>query len=1354
MKKPILFFAALCCAFITLVPQKTEAGKVIKNGIYYDIDFISSESRTGAVVSQLGEKGQVPGAGNYSDLSGTVTFEESMIYYITPANGETYSVKYATELIEMYAFQNMKNHVVHIILPGTVKKIGGYAFRDATALSSISLNEGLTDIKTGAFQGCTNLLSVNIPTTLTGIPKYCFQGCTSLTNIEITSKTTTIIEANAFEGCTNLQSVNGGSRLCPVTVIAEEAFLDCKNLRVIQLSNMLQSIQKNAFKNCYKLEKITLPAELLNIGDFAFANSGLTVLANNSTTPQIIKANVFNGVDLSKCTLYVPKGCKDAYKAADVWKNFGLILEPGETPVEPVATGTQKIGNLYYDLHEDMTAKLLKHDDNMNIGGYLTVPANVKYGSYTYTVNEMATNCFYKCTKLNSVVLPNTITELEDGVFAECGNLTAVTLPSGMTSIGLYAFQNTGITSVSLPPTLTQIGSNAFSGCKDLKSVTVPAGISSLPTACFSNCTSLSSVTLQEGMTSVGKWAFYNCSSLKTIKIPATVTSLGEEAFQSCTSLVSIRCLRENPPTANDNTFSDIDKSTCILYVPSGTKDAYAAATGWSKFAHIQEKGVNEKIKYGKLYYQLEEDGTAYVTFETEDENNYKDLSGEITVEDKIVYKGFEYKVNAVGENALANCKGITKVNLPLIMDYIRGYAFSSCSNLAQINIPTTVRLLMSTAFEGTQLFNDNIDADGAVYYDGCMLAGPDKAYAGAYAVKEGTRLLASNVFANRGEITSLTLPEGLQCICNFSVFWMDKLNTLSLPSTLYSVGTYFGYHCSALKTIYNYSETPVELPSNAFSLLTKNNCTLYVPYGSKDAYSAANIWKDFPIMEMDPIYTVTFEDYNGFELSSEQVKKGGAATAPADPTREGYHFTGWDKKFDNVQSDLTVKAIYTINAYTVTFRDMNPSVILKTESVNYGDGATAPDYPEHTGYHFLYWTPEYDVITSDLDVYAQYEMNTYTVSFQDWDGTELKTFNVDHAHMINLIDMPDESSLTRECYTFKGWKSSADETLTEEQIAAAEVMHDETYSAYYEVNTYKLTFVCDHGTINLIEGAVDPDAVECGTKLHFSVTPEEGYAFDKWSFEYDELEGYEITDNTTITALMKILTYTVTFKDWDGKVLKTETVDYSTGATAPADPVREGYTFTGWDEAFDVVTSDLTVTALYEEVAKVYFTVTYYDWDMTVLGTEKVEEGHDAKGLETDPEREGYTFTGWNSSLENITSNLNVQAQYEVEKVYFTVTYFDWNMTVLGTEKVEEGHDAKGLETDPTREGYTFTGWSSPLTNITSDLNVQAQYEKQEATALDEAGTQTSPRKFIENGVLYIYRNGILYTPHGQRID
>ena len=834
----------------------------------------------------------------------------------------------------------------------------------------------------------------------------------------------------------------------------------------------------------------------------------------------------------------------------------------------------------------------------------------------------------------------------------------------------------------------------AFSECTALTSITIPAGVSVIPTSCFESCSKLAKVRLSEGLTEIGYSAFNGCTALTTITLPASLTTLGEYVFKSDAEMVSIRSLSETPPTAQLYTFDGMPVSSCILYVPAGTKDAYAAATGWSNFTDIQEKGANAKIKYGDLYYQLYEDYTATVIRETLDENNYKSLSGEITVEDKVYHHGQEYKVNKVGSKAFANCKNVTKINLPEIMDAIEAYAFENM-NLSEINIPATLERLSYLAFKGSALFASHMDEQGAVYYDNCLLYHEKDYILGQYKVKKGTRLIASSAFSGDTKISELVLPEGLQCICMGAVDYMPLVNTVTIPSSVYSLQDGFlSSYCEKLKNIYCYLKEPIDVSEspNTFAYWTKEQMaliTLYVPYGSRAAYEAADKWKDFSIFEMEPVYTVTFEDYNGFELSSQQVTKGGDATAPADPEREGYTFTGWDKKFDNVQSDLTVTATYAINAYTVTFRDMNPSVILKTESVNYGAGATAPEAPEHTGYHFLYWTPEYDVITADLDVYAQYEMNTYTVRFEDWDGTELNTFMVDHAHMINLIDMPDESALIRDCYTFKGWKSSADETLTEEQIAAEEVMKDETYTAYYEINTYQLTFVCEHGTINLIEGAVDPDAVECGSKLHFSVTPDEGYVFDKWDFEYDELEGCEITDNTTITALMKILTYTVTFVDWDEKVLKTQTVDWNTAATAPEDPEREGHTFTGWDPAdFSHVTSDLTVTATYSINT---YTVTFVDWDEKVLKTQTV----------------------------------------------------DWNTAATAPE-------------DPEREGYTFTGWDpADFSHVTSDLTVTAQYKENPGTGVDEiVNRKSSNRKLIIDGVLYIERNGRRYNAAGRIVD
>ena len=359
-----------------------------------------------------------------------------------------------------------------------------------------------------------------------------------------------------------------------------------------------------------------------------------------------------------------------------------------------------------------------------------------------------------------------------------------------------------------------------------------------------------------------------------------------------------------------------------------------------------------------------------------------------------------------------------------------------------------------------------------------------------------------------------------------------------------------------------------------------------------------------------------------------------------------------------------------------------------------------------------------------------------YTVTFVNYDGTELQSGLVeDGATPAYTGETPAKPATAQYTYTFNGW--------TPDIVAATAAA---TYTATYSetVNKYTVTFVDSE------DNTIKTEEVEYGKSATAPEAPfVDGYHFTAWDKAFDN-----ITSDLTVKAQYAINIYTVTFIDWDEKELKSENVEHGSAATAPVDPTREGYTFTGWDKAFDVVKSDLTVTALYEEVATVYFTVTYYDWDMKVLGTEQVEEGHDAKGLETDPEREGYTFTGWSKPLTNITSDLNVQAQYEVAKVWYTVTYYDWDLTVLGTEKVEEGKDAIGLETDPEREGYDFTGWSKPLTNITSDLSVQAQYEKKEATAIDEADTQTVHRKFFRNGTLLIDRNGILYTPHGTRLD
>lgn len=133
--------------------------------------------------------------------------------------------------------------------------------------------------------------------------------------------------------------------------------------------------------------------------------------------------------------------------------------------------------------------------------------------------------------------------------------------------------------------------------------------------------------------------------------------------------------------------------------------------------------------------------------------------------------------------------------------------------------------------------------------------------------------------------------------------------------------------------------------------------------------------------------YTVRFYDYSGGSLlKTEQVQQGGNATAPTNPTRTGYTWNGWDKSFTNIQSDLNVYGTWTIKTYTVRFYAWNGGSLLKTQTVNHGASATPPADPTRSGYTFTGWSPPYNNVTSNLDVYGQWQQassNNYYV-FRD----------------------------------------------------------------------------------------------------------------------------------------------------------------------------------------------------------------------------------------------------------------------------------------------------------------------------------------------------------------------------------
>jgi len=169
------------------------------------------------------------------------------------------------------------------------------------------------------------------------------------------------------------------------------------------------------------------------------------------------------------------------------------------------------------------------------------------------------------------------------------------------------------------------------------------------------------------------------------------------------------------------------------------------------------------------------------------------------------------------------------------------------------------------------------------------------------------------------------------------------------------------------------------------------------------------------------PKYTVTFMDWDGEVLKTENIIFGNSATPPSDPIREGYRFTGWDKSHIAVISELTITATY-VQQFTVTFKDWNDE-ILKTQVVDCGGDATPPENPIRGGYTFTGWSGAYTNVVGNASITATYTENialeTHTVTFIDWDGTVLKSYEADEG--LSAVP-PTIATTARAGYYFAGW--------------------------------------------------------------------------------------------------------------------------------------------------------------------------------------------------------------------------------------------------------------------------------------------------------------------------------------------
>ena len=179
--------------------------------------------------------------------------------------------------------------------------------------------------------------------------------------------------------------------------------------------------------------------------------------------------------------------------------------------------------------------------------------------------------------------------------------------------------------------------------------------------------------------------------------------------------------------------------------------------------------------------------------------------------------------------------------------------------------------------------------------------------------------------------------------------------------------------------------------------------------------------------------YTITFDTNGGSEIAPITQDYGTEITVPADPTRKGYTFKGWDKEIPETMpaENITVKAQWGINQYTITF-DTNGGSEIAPITQDYGTKITAPDKPTRKGYTFKGWDKEIPetMPAENITVKAQWEINQYTITFDTNGGSEIAPITQDYGTEITAPDNP-----TRKGYTFKGWDKEIPETMPAENI-------------------------------------------------------------------------------------------------------------------------------------------------------------------------------------------------------------------------------------------------------------------------------------------------------------------------------
>ena len=499
--------------------------------------------------------------------------------------------------IPHYSFQFSKLETA--IIPDSVNSIGDQAFMKSN-LQTVVLSENLPELSISCFSG-TKIETIIIPNSVLEIKNNCFANCLNLTFIQLPASLKTL-GGGVFNGCSDTLNIT---------------FDTTSDLMVNEHKLIINKAQTEVSQYLGKSPTIHIPEPVKKLKSSCFDSNTLLVEV------------IFDGNNLTEIEQNCFKGCTNlsTIKLPTSLETIGFRSFYGCFAIKTITFSPQL---------KEIKDEAFQNCINLSELTFENSTKPLKIGN----------RCFYNCTAINNIDLPESLISIGISAFQYCTSLNTISIPSTLSNISQETFSFTNIDSIYFPSDceISSIPMKAFYNSSNLASVTLSDNILIIETEAFAY-TAIKEIVIPDSVTSIGTKCFSHCSNLQNFTVNSTYSKLKDIAtyiFEGCPKLKNIRCNNANYQTDGGVLYTS-DKKTLLIY-PPGSEDHFFA--------------IPQEVNYITIssFYQCTNLIRVFIP---------------------------DNSVRTIGISAFEGCSDLRLINFPLSVQEIQTDSFKGCHKLS-----------------------------------------------------------------------------------------------------------------------------------------------------------------------------------------------------------------------------------------------------------------------------------------------------------------------------------------------------------------------------------------------------------------------------------------------------------------------------------------------------------------------------------------------------------------------------------------------------------------------------------------------------------------------------------------------